>query len=126
MEDPNFGLRPVVSVNRFDNQVVVADQRRDIVVSDCTYGVPAMISEVIDYEVELVGQKRPEGVVEIDRQTVAVAKNESRAVRIAVTPQGDDGVIVHGNIHCGQRLGYVPYGVRARHWTAVFRTGFLV
>ena len=76
MEDPNFGLCPVVSVNRFDNQVVVADQRRDIVVSDCAYGVPAMISEVIDYEVELVGQKRPEGVVEIDRQTVAVAKNE--------------------------------------------------
>ena len=65
MEDSNFGLCPVVSVNRFDNQVVVADQRRDIVVSDCAYGVPAMISKVIDYEVELVGQKRPEGVVEI-------------------------------------------------------------
>ena len=77
MEDPNLRLLSVVAVNSLHNEVVVADQSRDVVVFDGADGVPAVISEVMDNEVEIVGQKGPKGVVEINCQTVAMAQDKA-------------------------------------------------
>ena len=73
-------------------------------------GIPSVVPEVVDNQVEIVDQERPERVIEIDRQPVAVAQDEPRAFRIPMTPQNDDGVIVHPGFTSGERFGYLPYG----------------
>lgn len=76
--------------------------------------IPAMVSHVIDNQVEIVGQEGPERVVEVDRQTVAMTQNESRSSRVSMTPQTNDGVIVHADFINRKRLGDLPYRCRGR------------
>ena len=72
--------------------------------------VPTMVSEVVNEQVEFVDQERPERIIEIDRQTVAVAEHKPRSIRISVTAQYNDGIIVDPNFANRKRLRYFPYG----------------
>ncbi len=76
--------------------------------------IPAMVSHVIDNQVEVVGQEGPERVVEINRQTVAVTQNESWSRRVSMTPQTNDGVTVHAYLINRKRSGNLPYRCRGR------------
>ena len=105
-----FGFLTVMAINRVENTVVVANQCRNIVPLKIAGGIPSMVPEVVDDEVEVVDQERPKRVIEIDRQPVAVTQDESWAFRIPVTPQNDDGVIVDPGFTSGERFGYLPYG----------------
>ena len=75
-----------------------------------TNSIPTVISEIVDDQIEIVGQQRPEGIIEINRQTTAVAQHEPRPCRISMTAQRDDSAIVHANIVSGKRLGDFPDG----------------
>ena len=76
--------------------------------------IPAMVSHVIDNQVEVVGQEGPERVVEVNRQTVAVTQNESWSSRVSMTPQTNDGVTVHAYFINRKRGGNLPYSCRGR------------
>ena len=76
--------------------------------------IPSMVSHVIDNQVEVVGEEGPERVVEVDRQTVAMTQNEPRSRRVSMTPQTNDGVIVHADFINRKRLGDLPYRCRGR------------
>ena len=110
MENADLRLVAVVAVDGLEDPVVVADESRDVVALRPADRIPAVVSEVVDDQIEVVCQQRPERIVEIDRQTVAVAQDQARAFRVAVTPQDDDRVIIHADITGGKRLGYFPHG----------------
>ena len=86
MKDANFRFLPVLLVNRFKNTVVVADQRRDIVVLQRADFVPPMIPEIVDHDFEVIEQERPEREIEIDREPISMAQDKSRACRIPMLP----------------------------------------
>ena len=90
--------------------IVVANESCHVVTLRPADRIPTVVSQVEDDQVEIVGQQRPERIVEIDGETVAVAQNQPRAGRIPVTPQDDDRVIVHADVTGGKRLGYLPHG----------------
>ena len=110
MKDTYFRFLPVVVVNRFENKVVVTDEGRNIVILQRADSIPTVISEIVDDQIKIVGQQRPEGIVEINRQTIAVAQHESRPRRISMTTQPDESVVIHANIASRKRLGYFPDG----------------
>ena len=72
-------LMPVGLVNCLENPVVVLNQGGNRVTSDRAYRVPAVVSEVMDNHVEIVEEERPEGIIQVDGKTVAVAQNKPRA-----------------------------------------------
>ena len=109
-----FRFHPVVAVDRFENTVVVTDEGRNIVLLQGTDSIPTMVSEIVDNQVEIVRKERPEGIIEINRQTVAVAQDEPWARWISMTAQSDDGVIVYANVASGKWLGYFPNGFWSR------------
>ena len=110
MEDTYFRFLSVVEVNRFENKVVVADKGRNIVILLWADSIPTVVSEIVDDQIKIVGQQRPEGIVEINRQTIAVAQHEPRPRRISMTTQNDGSIIVDANFASGKRLGYFPDG----------------
>ena len=57
--------------------------------------IPAVVPQVMDDDIELIGEQRPEGIVQVDRQAVAVSQYEPGAIRIAMPPEDDDRFIVH-------------------------------
>ena len=93
-----FRLLPVASIDRVDKTVMITNQRRNVLLSKRSGGIPAVVSEIVDDQIKFVGQERPERVVEIDGQPVAVAQNESRSRRISVASQGDDGGIIDADV----------------------------
>ena len=101
-------LRPEMCVNRLKKTVVVTNQRRNVLLSQIADGIPTMVSEVIDDQVEIIGQERPKRVVEINGQSVAVAQNEPRTRRVTVASQRDRGDVVHPDITSRERFGYLP------------------
>lgn len=110
MKYADFRFVPVMIVDRFKNAMPVADKSRKIVILTVADGIPTVIPEVIDDEVEIVGEQRPERVIEIDRKTVAVTKDEPGARRVPMPPQGGDGVIVKAGFARRKWLGYLPHG----------------
>ena len=82
MEHAYSGLCSVVAVDSLSNDIVVLNQYRNIMVSEIAYRIPAMVSEIVDYQVEIVGEERPEGIIKVDCETVAVAHDESRSLRV--------------------------------------------
>ena len=103
-------LIPVVLVDRLENLVVVLNQGGNRMASERPNGIPAVISQVVDDQVEIVRQQRPEGNIQINGEAVAVAQNEPRACGISMTPQRNHGVVVHAHVVRGMRLGYLPSG----------------
>ena len=110
MEHSYSGLCSVVAVDSFGNDIVVLNQCRNIMVPEIAYRIPAMVPEIVDYQVEIVGEERPERIIKVNRETVAVAHDESRSLRVSMPPQRNDGVVVHADIVSGKRLGQLPYG----------------
>ena len=109
MKYSDFGFVPVVPVDGFENTFLITNQGRDVVLLAGTDRIPAVVPEVIDDEVKLVGKQRPERVIEIDCKTVPVAQNEPRAVRIAMPSQRGDGVLVEADVTPREWLGYLPH-----------------
>ena len=101
-------------VDCFENTVVIIDERRDAMFMNGTDRVPAVVPEVVDHHVEIVRQQRPERIIEIDRETVAMTQYETWTLRVSMTPQRDAGVVVHEDVNRGMRLGDFPYRFRAR------------
>ena len=109
MKHPDFGFVPVVPVDGFENTFLVTNQGRDVVILAGTDRIPAVVPEIKDDEVELVGKQRPERVIEIDRQTVPMAQHEPGAVGIPVPAQGRNGVRVEADFAHRARLGDLPH-----------------
>ena len=114
MKNTYFRFFSIEAVDGRKNTVVVLNQCWKVMLFLISDIIPAMVSHVIDNQVEVVGEEGPERVVEVDRQTVAVTQNESRSSRVSMTPQTNDGVIVHADFINRKRLGYLPYRCRGR------------
>ena len=112
VEDPHRGFLTVETLHRFEDAVVVAGKGVDDVGLQGTDLVPAVVPEVVDDQVVVGRQQRPERVVEVDGEAVAVAQDEAGSRRIPVAPQDDDGGGVHLHGVGGQRPGYLPGGCR--------------
>ena len=70
-----------------------------------------MVSEVIDDQVVVVDQERPEGVIEVDGEAVAMADHQPGSVRVAVTAEDDYFATLQRHPANRPWLGYVPNGV---------------
>ena len=57
MKDAGFWFVSVVLINGFKNAEMVADQRWNIVICAWANGIPAVVSEVEDDEVEIIGEE---------------------------------------------------------------------
>ena len=73
MEDTDGGLVAVPVGDGIENQIMVMHHDRNVVVLLSADAVPAMVTEVVDHQIEIVGEQRPEGIVEIRSETVGVA-----------------------------------------------------
>ena len=88
--------------------VVVPGKSRHVVIPGVTPRVAPVVAQVVENEVEPAREQRPEGIVQVGRQPVAVAEHEPGACRIAVAAQ-DDGGIILGPCNSGrQRIGEIP------------------
>ena len=114
MKNTYFRFFSIEAVDGRKNTVVVLNQCWKVMLFLISDIIPAMVSHVIDNQVEVVGEEGPERVVEVDRQTVTVTQNEPRSSRVSMTPQTNDGVIVHADFINRKRLGYLPYRCRGR------------
>ena len=124
MEYPYRGFLSVGRVDRFQNAVLVVGQRGHVVPFRRADLVPAVVPQVMDDDIELIGEQRPEGIVQVDRKTVAVSQYEPGAVRIAMPPEHDDRVVVHAHVMSGMRPGQHPARlVQARQRVGLLRQG---
>ena len=71
------------TIDGLENDVVIANHGRDIVIRLGADAVPAVVPEIVDHQVEVVREQRPERIVEIGGETAAVAQDDSEARRIA-------------------------------------------
>ena len=75
--------------------------------------VPAVVTKIVQNDIEPVDKQRPERKIRIRRKSVGVAEDEPRPCRVAVSSQDDGGSVGHTNLGHGQRLGNLPApGVR--------------
>ena len=93
----DFRFFPVGLVNCREDAVMVAHQSRHVMPGDGSDFIPAVVSQVMDNQVEIVHEQRPEGKIQVNCETVAVTQNQSRAFRITVSPQGNNSVVVRTN-----------------------------
>ena len=54
MVDTDLGFLPVVAIDGFQDDVMVTDECRNIVLFPSADGVPTVVSEVVDHHVEIV------------------------------------------------------------------------
>ena len=104
----NLRFASVVVVNRFEDQFMVSNQGRNVVVLAVADRVPAVIPEVIHDQVEVRREQRPERIVEIDCETVAMTQHEPWTGRIPMPSQDGDRVRVQAYLAHRERLGYLP------------------
>ena len=57
MKYANFRLLPKMSVNRLEDPFVVTHERWNVVFSKIADGIPTMVAQVIDDQVEFAGQE---------------------------------------------------------------------
>ena len=108
MEYTDFWLLAEVLVNTLEDALVVRNESCDVVGPDIAQRVPAVISEIVEYDIETVGKQGPERIIQIGRQPVAVTQNEPRAVRVTVSPEYADGAAGYSNLGSSKRFGYFP------------------
>ena len=114
MKDADGRFASVATFNRFKNKIMVMNQRRNVVVPLGADGVPAVVPEVIDHQVEILREQQPEWVVEIDGEPVPMAQNEPGARGIPVPAHGGDRPLVEANLAHRERLGHFPDGFRSQ------------
>ena len=76
MKDADRWLVAVHTIDRLENNVVIANERRNIVILPDTDAVPTVVSEVVDHHVVVVREQRPERVIKIGSETTAVAHED--------------------------------------------------
>ena len=104
----DFRFFPVSLVNSREDAVMVAHQSRHVMPGDGPDFIPAVVSEIMDYQVEIVHEQRPEGKIEIDSQTVAVTQDKPRTGRIPVPAHGNNSVGVRADFTNGSGFWYLP------------------
>ena len=57
MKDADFGFLPVVPVDGFEKTFLVTDQGRNVMLLSGTDGIPSVVPEVIEDEVEVIGEQ---------------------------------------------------------------------
>ena len=108
MEHADLGFHPEVAVDVPEDVPVVRDEGGDVMAVNITPSTPAVVAEIVQDEVEALGQQRPEGIVHVGRKPVAVAHDQSRTFRIAVSSEYDAGTVSGVDVCCRQRFGQVP------------------
>ena len=84
VKDADCRFAPIFAVDGFENDVVIVNQGRNVVVPLGADVVPTVVPEVVDHQVEIARKQRPEWVIEIDREPAAVAQDDPGSRRIAV------------------------------------------
>ena len=105
MKDADRGFASPGGVDGPQNEVVIVDQRRDVVIPARADRVPAVVPEVVYDEIEGVGEQRPERIVQVDREPVGVAQDQPGTRWVAVPTHRRDGVVVETNVNRGKRFG---------------------
>ena len=74
--------------------------------------IPSMVSQIKDDQVKLLTQERPERIVEINRQTIAVTQDKLWPCNVAVPTQYNCRISIHPYIIHRMWLRNLPYGFR--------------
>ena len=112
VKHPDRRLRSISGFDGFEDPIVVMDQRRHVVLLLEPDGIPTVVPEVVDHQVEVVREERPERVVEIDGEPVSVAEDEPGAGGVSVPANGNDGLVVETDLAHRERFGDLPDGLR--------------
>ena len=112
VKDARLGLFPELPVNGVHDQVMVGGQGGNVVVIERRNPVPTVVPHIVNEQVEFFGKERPERVVEVYGQAVAVAEHQPGPVRVAVPPHDNAGFRVHRNFVHRNGLWQLPVGFR--------------
>ena len=104
----NLGFRSEVAVDVLEDAPVVCNEGGDVMAANVAPSTPAVVAVIVQDEVEALGQQRPERVVHVCREPAAVAHDQSRTIRIAVSSEYDEGTVRSADIGCRQRFWQVP------------------
>ena len=105
MEDADLRFWSEVPVDAPGDARIVPEERLDIVCLEVADRVPAVVSEVVQDQIETGTEQRPEGIVRVRGQSGPVAHDEPWTVRIAVPPEDQQRAVVCANLGSGVRLG---------------------
>ena len=108
MEHAGLRLLPESPLDGVLDAQVVIDECGHMVAAQRPGSVPAVVPEVVEHEIEGVRELRPERVIEVDREAVAVAEHDARAGGIPVTPERDHGAVAQAHVMHGKGLGHLP------------------
>ena len=115
MENANLRFLAEMLVDLLEDSVMVADQSRHAVIFQIADCIPTVVSQVVDDEVEVLGQVRPERIVEVDGQTIAVAEDQSNPIGVAVAAKQNRRLGTHIDFVNSQRFGDAPDCILLRH-----------
>ena len=109
MKHTDLWLVPKVVIDGLKDQGIILHQHGNIVFALCTNLVPAMVSQIIEDQVEVLGEQRPERVIKVDGKTVAMTQNEARTGRVTVLSQEGDCILVQSGFVHRDGLGNLPH-----------------
>ena len=92
MEDAGPGSHPESPVHGLSDGLEVAAEGRDGVPRDGAGRVLAVIPQVEHDDIEVIEEERPERVVEVDREPVAVAQQQAGPIPVPIPPYRDRGL----------------------------------
>jgi hypothetical protein len=89
-----------------DHVVHVGYEIRHIVMGDVVMTrVVSVIALIVEHHIVAVGQQSPERIIGIDRKTVAMGEDQSRALNVAMAADADDSTVFHGEVENFMRGG---------------------
>ena len=95
-------------VDGSNNVCIIPDERGDVVLSEIADRVPPVISEVVEDQIEPVGEQRLEGIVRIRGETVGMTQDQPRTFRVAVSPEDDGSMVRTVRLVHGKGFGNFP------------------
>ncbi len=117
MEHADERLWPIAGGDCVSDFSHISQEVGHVMPAKMANGVPAVISQVIQEEVELLGEPGPQRKIEITSESIAVGEEDAWTARIAVAAEADRRSVLHGKDNlCGWSGKSNHCGAPAESW----------
>ena len=108
MEDAYRRFRSETAMDLLMNQLLITDESGKVMSTEIAHRIPPVVSEVVDHQIEVLGEQRPERVVLIDGETIAMTEHKPWTPAVPMSPQGHECAVFHAYEMCRDGRGDVP------------------
>ncbi len=106
---------PAETMDGCNDAILIAHQSRNRMHRARLRGIPPVVPEVVDKQVEVIHQQRPERIVEVDRQPNSVTHDDPGSIWITMSTHGGYGMVIKPDPVHRARLRELPYLLHVHH-----------